>query len=394
MGIFSRQENDTLVAVFDIGGSSIGGAFLSGHPGKLPEILTAVRFPVSFSLEIEFKKFERTLHKTFERVIGHLKKKMPQAGKKPDLALLVFSSPYYVAQSKIIRAKKERPFEITDDFIKKTVDEGVESFKKKWQAGHSEQKTDNNIEIIEREIMAFRLNGYPVLRPIGKHCHDFEVAFYVSAGIKNICDKLKECVFHSFGETPVRFQTFPFVAFSSLKDILDIRKGLLLVDIGGETTDLVLIKNNILEETMSFPLGENFLIRRIAGAFHFPAEESSALLSQYSAGKLHSQTAEKLGKIIGDAGQEWCELFKKAGEESPDFVLVLQNRLLIGGKAALALKDFIICAESQPLAMHFLLPEAFKNHFIFKKSFNEDKDILLMLPSLFINNYFDKTFDL
>ena len=134
MGIFSRQENDTLVAVFDIGGSSIGGALLSRHPGKLPEILTAVRFPVSFSLEIEFKKFERTLHKTFERVIGHLKKKMPQAGKKPDLALLVFSSPYYVAQSKIIRAKKERPFEITDDFIKKTVDEGVESFKKKWQA--------------------------------------------------------------------------------------------------------------------------------------------------------------------------------------------------------------------------------------------------------------------
>jgi hypothetical protein len=371
MRLFSRPKKDVLIASFDITSSSIGGILFQHHPSKLPEVLTTIRLQTGFFPDVEFQKIERSLHKTFEMVIGHLKKTLGQ--KKPDLAVIVFSSPYFVSQSNIIHVRKPKPFEITADFVKESVAGETASFKKQWQIP----------EVIEREIMAYRLNGYPVSRPFGRQAHNFEIALYISLGIKAIREKLKECVSHSFGETPVRFQSFPFVTFSALKDVIDINKGLLLVDIGGEVTDLVLIRNDILEEAISFPLGENFLIRRISDAFHFSLEESHSLLDQYARKDLHNVTEEKIRKILEGAGQKWCEYFRKALRQSPDFASLPQNFLFIGGKAAMAFEDSAACIKEYK--SQFLMSEAFKKHFVFRKGFSADKDILLMLSALFID---------
>jgi hypothetical protein len=365
MSIFSRPKKDVLIAAFDVASSSIGGVLFFYHPDKLPEVLITARFPTDFLPDLNFAKIQRSLHKTFERTIAALKNKMPGGRKKPDLTIIMFSSPYYVSQSKIIRLPKLKPFKISEKFLRNLVGDETASFKKKWP----ETET---VEIEEMGISPERS----------------EFSLYFSLGIKAMQDKLKECVSHSFGEIPVRFQSFPFVAFTALKTVMGASGDLLLIDIGGEITDLILIKEGILEETISFPIGENFLVRKIANAFHFPLEESFSLLRQYARGDLHADSHKKIREIAEDAGGRWCQFFERCAKESPDFASLPKNLLFIGGAAALTFKDAAVCVKEKSFRSQFLLPEALKNHFNFRHGFNEDKDISLMFLILFADKLF------
>lgn len=362
MAILNRPKKEVLTAVFEIASSSIGGILFLHHPEKLPEILTTLRLPTAFYPDLNFQKIQRSLHKTFEQVIAGLKKQMPLNRKIPDLAIIVFSSPYYVSQSKIIKLPELKPFKITDKFLKNLIADETLSFEKKWQGA----------KIMEIEKME-------------ANSKNSEFPIYISLGMKPILDKLQECVSHSFGEIPVCFQSFPFVVFLGLKTVMDMSEDVLLIDIGGETTDLILIKNGILEETISFPLGENFLIRKIANMFHFPLEESFSLLRRYARGDLAVASHKKIQKIIEEAALKWCWFFENSFKESPDNP---QNLLFIGGEGALAFKNFSPCVKNKPFKSRFLFAEALKNHFDFRRGFNQDKDISLMLSALFADKLF------
>ena len=379
---FSRLQHELTVAVFDIGSSSVGGILFQHHPNKLSEVLTSARFSTDFFPDLDFQKIQRSLHKTFERTIAALKRRMPKDWKRPDATIIIFSSPYYISQNKVIRFSKPKPFEITEKTLEEIVVNEIAAFKKKWEAEHQP------VEILEYEEMKINLNGYPIKKPIGKHALSVEISLHVSLGIKIIQDKLRECIAHSFGVMPLLFRSFPFVAFNALKDVVDISRDLLLIDIGGEITDLAMIKGGVLEEVISFPFGENLLIRRIASVFNFSLEESSVLLGQYVRGDLHAETKEKVRKIIEDASGKWCQFFKDAVKSSAEFSYFPSNLLFIGGKGALAIKDFAACVKEKPFTSQFLLPEAFKSRFIFRKGFNEDKDISLMVLSLYADKLF------
>lgn len=383
MGIFSRNSKGILIAIFDIAGSSVGGLLFEHRHGGPPEIICVFRQQADFSPEPDLDQSQRALYKAFESVVNHLKKKISKGRKNPDLIMVVFSSPYYISQTKIIRFIAQKPFEIREKFLDQMISAEVEAFKKEREKEYS-----SPIELLEKEAMECKLNGYLINNPVSKKARTVELSVYMSLGMETLLNKLKERIDRSFGETALKFQTFPFAAFGALKNFLDVSKGLLLVDIGGESTELALVRGNILEESASFPLGENFLIRRIASVFHFSPEESVSLLYQYARNDLHSGTYEKVRTVIGDAGKKWCGSFNQITSGFSDFSFLPQNRLIIGGRAATALKDFIICTEEQPLQIDFLLPEAFKNHFIFRRGFSEDKDISLMLFALYADKLF------
>ncbi len=379
---FSHSQRELTVAVFDIGSSSVGGILFQHHPKKLPEVLTSVRFPTDFLPDLDFQKIQRSLHKTFERTIAGLKRRMPKNWKRPDATIIIFSSPYYISQNKVIRFSKPKPFEITEKILEEIVADEITAFKKKWEAEHQP------VEILEHEEMKIKLNGYSIKKPIGKHALSVEISLHMSLGIKLIQDKLRECIAHSFGVMPLLFRSFPFVAFNALKDVVDTSRDLLIIDIGGEITDLAMIKNGVLEEVISFPFGENLLVRRIASVFNFSLAESFVLLSQYIRNDLHAETKEKVRKIIEDASGKWCQFFQDAVKNSAEFSYLPSNLLFIGGKGALAIKDFAACMKEKPFTSQFLLPEAFKSRFIFRKGFNEDKDISLMISSLYADKLF------
>lgn len=393
MGIFGSDKKELLIAVFNISSSSVAGALVFNRGDKLPEILTTIRLATVSCLEENFEKFQKSLYKTMEKSIEYLAKKSRENKKKPDFAVIIFSSPYYISQTRIIRLAKEKKFLITRDFLKKIINEEGDSLKKQWQEkinmsdstlGYVADKVGT--EIIEEEIMKTAINGYPVKQPAGKSAQKAEISAYLSLGIKEIQKKIGELINRCFGEIHVRFQTFPFVAFNVLNSIMDISGGLLLVDIGGEITDYSVIRDKILEETISFPLGDNFLVRRIASAFNFSFEDSLALLRQYTRGDLHAEANEKVKKIIEASNEKWYGLFQKSFKDLAGPSLSPKKILFIGGETAAVLKEYV--RINGQFYAEILLPEALKEHFTFRKGFGEDKDILLMISALFVDKLF------
>jgi hypothetical protein len=381
MDLFGASSKEKLVAIFDITSSSIGAALFVHHPDKIPEILTTLRLDTDISLVLNFQKFQRNTIKAFERAIKFLRKKIPPVWHKPDSVIIIFSSPMYVSQSKIIKAGKTKPFEIDEIFFEKAVSDEANAFKKEWQT-RQDKGNEETVEILEKEIMRTRLNGYAVKNPVGKRAKNVEIFLYLSLGVKILKEKIKEHIFYHLGETKLHFQTFPFVAFNVLGRIFGFEKNFLFIDIGGEITDLISIRGGFLEEVISFPRGENFLVRRISSAFHFGLEESSSLLSQFSRGDLHRDISDKTRKVVEDASSEWCQFFKKSLEELPDAALKSRQIMVLGGRSAMVLKDYTECLKDS-ISTQFLLPEAFRDHFYFKKGFSEHKDISLILETLF-----------
>lgn len=393
MGIFGSDKKESLIVVLNISSSSVAGALVLNHGEKLPEIAATVRMATDSCLEENFEKFQKSLYRTSEKAVGYLVKKSRESKKRPDSAIIIFSSPYYVSQTRIIRLAKEKKFLITGDFLKKTINEEGELLKKQWQgkingAGGALGCVSDKVgtEIIEEEIMKATANGYPVRQLAGKFAQKAEIFAYFSLGIKEIREKLGELIYHGFGEMPVRSQTFPFVAFSVLNSIMNINGGLLLVDVGGEITDYSVIRNKILEETISFPLGDNFLVRRIASAFNFSFEDSSALLKQYARGGLHPEANEKVKKIIQASQEKWCGLFQKSLKDLAGPSFPPKKVLFLGREMAAIFREYT-CVSGQ-FDADILLPEAFKKHFIFRKGFGENKDIPLMISALFVDKLF------
>jgi len=53
-------------------------------------------------------------------------------------------------------------------------------------------------------------------------------------------------------------------SFTVVRDMHIQKENFLLLDIGGEVTNISMVKKNILRESISFPLGCNFLPRGVA----------------------------------------------------------------------------------------------------------------------------------
>ncbi|MFC1625389.1 hypothetical protein ACFL1O_00745 [Patescibacteria group bacterium] len=393
MKSFSLKEKDSVVAVFDIGSSSIGGLlFKQGE--KLPQILCSIRKEINFLNEKNSSKLRRDLCKTITSVADYLKTK---SSEKSDYALCVFSSPWYISQTKIIKVQRDMPFEINQNLIKKLIKDETDIFHAQWN-GTKNKAQNKNMAFLEQIPVKTILNGYDTKSPLNKKTKKFELYALLSLTVGSIHEKIKKEISDHLNISSVYSHSFPFVALEVLNNILNIKDGLVFVDISGGITDIFIVRNNIIEEMASFPKGENFFINKLAEAFNSTKEEARGTFSQYQRNELNSKYSEKTRKVLDDAGKEWGEYLKKLLIEVVEDKYLPQNLYFCGSIASskeihnkVLTRDFSkFTIFSQPFNVHFLLPESLKYHFDFKQGFSDNKDIFLLISALFANQLLTK----
>ncbi len=389
---FGKNKKEEIVAVLSIGSASVGGMIIRARKDAPPEILTSVRVPVNFLLNVNFQAFWRSTRGSLEKVISQLMKDSPQ---KPNRVFCAFSSPWFISQTRIISVKRSEPFEITESFFDKLIKNEIKIFKSKWQSKTPRlSKEYGESEVLEYDIMSVSLNGYKTQSPFGKKAKKINASVYVSLGIKKIKSEIEEIILENFGSENISFSTVPFVVFSVLENIINPETGYLFVDIGGETSDISLARKNILMETVSFPLGRNTLTRKTAARFKVPLKEAESLIEGFRKGHIGVSDAKKLSSILEQSKKDWCDLFNKALSEISDNGPLPKSLFLVGAKKNNP--EFAECVESEsfarftipkkPFAVEQILSGGLKQHFNLKRTFEKDKDVFLMMESLFVNN--------
>ncbi|MBU1091424.1 hypothetical protein KKA27_00975 [Patescibacteria group bacterium] len=389
--MFLKKPKKQLVAVFDIGSASVGGLLFYKREDKKPEILTSARQLVDYSDKKQFPLAWKAMRNALDLVAKNIQNGISQ---KPNMAFCVFSAPWYVPQIKVIKVKKENPFEITSALLKEIIEDEADIFEHHWQSS-----TDNKKDFfLEKQLLKTSLNGYEVPKIIGKYARHLELHTYLSLSMKPLEEKITENVLNYTQDRHIFMHSFPFVLFNVLKNILDTKEGMVVVDISGEITDVIIIRDNTIKEISSFPKGENFFLRRLAGALNIEPDEARSIFLQYKRGELNKASLPKIKHILGVAGEEWGHSFKELLKKGAEDKFIPSNLYFCGQAGRLkevyeqisgpSFSDFTILGN--PFSVNFLLSKSLKYYFDFKREPSDREDIFLLVSSLFANHFIKK----
>lgn len=306
--IFSQSpKKDELILVFDIGSSSVGGALFYIQKSGIPKIIFSIREPVTLEQEVDADRLLLLTTKSLEAVASKISTKGVGAPKK---IFCVLSSPWYASQTRIISLKKNTPFlfnsKLADSLITKEISLFEEEHLKKYVDAGSK------IIAIELKNMKTTLNGYDTPEPTNKKTKELEMTMFISMSGEQVLEKIKSVVCRYFGCESIKFSSFTMASFTVARDIFANHENFLLIDIGGEVTDISMIKKEIVRESTSFPLGPNFIIRGVAKELNSTLDEAKSLISLYKDGHADGKMEQKLDSVVGRLSTEWLKKFQES----------------------------------------------------------------------------------
>lgn len=324
---FKKQNKASTAVIFDIGSGHIGASLVLMSPKEVPQIVYSIRTPMVFQKHIDFDRFLGGMLKTLQEIGSNLQKNgipilrtVGFKSKKIDSVMCVFSSPWYISQTRIIKFEKKKPFLVSEKFIQDIVTRSEKQFEKSSTLQKVRKKLKESV-VIEEHIIQTVLNGYHTSNPYEKLAKTVEVSIFLSMISKEVKTKTQEVLEKIFHVHGISFHSFALASFSAIRDIFHSEEDFLLVDVGGEVTDISLIRKGILLETVSFPTGKNFLIRSIVLDLNVLPEEAHSLV-RMSINNKENDELKKFNKALADAEKVWLKSMQHALSEVGDSQLL------------------------------------------------------------------------
>ncbi|OGI62957.1 hypothetical protein A2818_00345 [Candidatus Nomurabacteria bacterium RIFCSPHIGHO2_01_FULL_40_12] len=389
MGIFrADKEKNKLALVFDIGSSSVGGALFYMQDSGFPNIIFSIRQPITLEADINVDRFFILTIKALEIVANRIC--MAGMG-APHMIFCVLSSPWYVSQNRIMRLKKNAPFIFTSKLADELIQKELALFKEE----HLQKYTNiaHSIRPIEFKNIKTSLNGYETLSPLNQKAKELEMSIFVSMSEEQVLGKIEETIKKNFQSKEIKFSSFVMASFAVVRDMYINQENFLLIDIGGEVTDISMVKKNVLREATSFPLGSNFLIRGVASAFACSLGEAKSYLSLFKDEHAEKSVLEKLEAIINKLRTEWLLKFQDSLARLTSDISVPATIYMAVDKEFAEFFSEIIKNEQfnqytlteSKFKIIFLSTEIFHGMAVFKE--DVIRDSFLIIDSVYINRF-------
>lgn len=307
MGIFSKEKNkQKLVLVLHIGSSSVAGALFRAQASGIPEIIFSVRETITLQKTLNVDKFLSSTIKALEIIVGKIYK---GGFGKPDEIFCVLASPWHVSETRIIKLEKNIPFTFTSKLAESLIQKEISIFEEEYLAKYADGKSP--VKSIELKNIKTMLNGYESPSPLDKKAKELEMTIFVSISPEQILNQVQEIVGKVFHYKEIKFASSLLASFAVVRDAHKESENFLLVDIG-EVTDISMVKKNILRESISFPLGTNFITRKVSSALHTSVGEAESFIALFQNNHAEESVAKKVGPVINKLKSEWLVKFQES----------------------------------------------------------------------------------
>ncbi len=395
-GLFGKKkEGQNFITVFDIGSASVGGAFVLLETGKPPQVIFTTRINIPFQKELNFQRFFMAMQKTLEDVFVAMKK----AGGEVvvDHAFCVLASPWYASQTRLVRYRPEKvPFVVTEKLVDELIQREVAAFRSSKLFASS--KIDDALpEVMESKNIQMKLNGYETKKPYGQKADELRIALYMSMIPPNILSSIEGAISKFWNTHNVHLNSFSYLAYNIIRDLYPLESTFLFLDISGELTDVSLVKDGVLTESLSFPVGKNMLVRAIMHGKKAPSEVAQSDLALFLEDAISGEHAGKVGDFIDSARKEWLSFLEdglsKFAEDFPIPPLVFytgdediapwyKERILEARFSTFTIQEGEFTVKflgSDMFAQHVTIPEpSFRDPFIALASMYAQKSISLL----------------
>ncbi len=307
-GLFESKEKGELALVFDLRSSVVSGAVVELRKNTVPKILFSTReYILGEDKTLDADRFFSVALQALDRATDRLLKARLGAPKK---IFCVLASPWHIAQTRIINYKKDKPFvfslKLADELIKKE----VEAFKSEHIEPH--QDTKNALRLMELRNIKTTLNGYATHKPLDQKAEEAEITLFVSVSPEHVLKEIEDTIKKYFHSGQVRFASSTIAYFGVLRNMFPAQEDFLIIDIGGELTDITMIKKDVLRESISFPLGTRFVTRSLASLLKVREGEAESYFSLLEHGHADARAEKKLQPMLEQIRGEWLKKFQES----------------------------------------------------------------------------------
>ena len=330
-----------------VGNGVVKGGLVHHVKGKKPIILSARKKILSYYDNRDRAQIETQILSEFDTLIKQIKtedfpKLHNKKCAKPDNALIILSSPWYLSETNTIKMQEATPFLITDRLISNATSNIIKAYK----------DGQDNVAVLEQNFLSSIINGYSVNNPIGKKVRDFSVDVFTSYSRTESIKKIENIISSNLHVHNIFIHSQSLVSFSAISDIFPRVKDYSVIDVTSALTEVMVIKENVLRDTASFPLGRYFLMQNIAKSMNTSQDVAESMAESYLNNKLDAETTEKVKNSMSLARTEWLNSFSAVlkkismgGAIPKDFYLFCPHDL------SAIFKDFIENEEYQQFAM-------------------------------------------
>jgi hypothetical protein len=311
MSLFHNKQKNKRMIVLDVGSGTVGGAIISsptkdGVPSH-PTIEKTYRSLITVKDEVTFPNLLEATLVSIRSCLSNL-----IAGEKniPTKINLVISSPWHASQTRIVTLSKQAPFTFSQKLHDELQSKELNTFEEEYKAKFD--SLGDEVVILEKNTMNAKLNGYTVDNPIGKSASSVEFALFISMSPKQVLDKMEHALRDVVHHASIQYHSSIFSIFTTMRDTFADTRDFLIVDIGGELTDISFVEADVILENASFPCGRNHYARIVASELNKSIDEASTLLSLYKDGALEANLQPMVEKAIKKSESVWIKSFSQA----------------------------------------------------------------------------------
>lgn len=331
MGFFSTSNNkERIVAIFDIGSGSVGGAIARiplNDKKKIPSIIASSRTEIKFRNELDFGVF---LDDMLVALMTTAKALYGSKVGAPDEIVCVMASPWYISETRLIKMAREHSFiftkKLADELLQKEITLLNDTYEKKYSA------VESIPDIIEHHIMSVSLNGYLIPEPLGKRSRSVEMNMVISLSPKLCLDKIRKVLSGVFHHTPVSFSSFMMSSYIAVRDRYITPESYLLLDISGEVTDVAIISKGVLKASLSFPFGKKTFFKYMCTKLEIEERDAQELFNLFTTGTISEKVKSKVGPLFESIKGSWGEAFRECISTLPH-TLVLPSTIFLTADA-------------------------------------------------------------
>ena len=290
--------------VIDIGSSSVSAAYVD-FGGPMPFVAASATVDIAILSDLSFSRFENEMLRSLHQSIASLNRLRKSS---PERIEVYLASPWFASQIRVAKMSRPTPFVVSQTVLNDIVTKELKAFEEEEIV--NKLKTQEPVRMIDSSTMQVKLNGYTCEAPINLSGKDLELSIFFAVAPEQLLKKIEGILARDYGAHEVSFSSFISASFVVSRDFFPHQSSYLLVDIGGEVTDVSFVKDGTLSHLSSFPQGRNFLLRRLSTQLKRSIAESVTLCMLYMEDKVESSLKQTCTEILTKAKADWLALFQ------------------------------------------------------------------------------------
>lgn len=298
MSLFVKEKK--FILLLDISSGSVSGALILRNKKSPPHILYYVKKDFKLRLETDEILEKKEMLKAVEYVCNKIQKETMVIPKEIHCFL---ASPWSQSKLHHIKIKEDKEFKFNESLLQKLVKKEINHLKKE----------NEDLQIIDRRVVDTSLNGYSVETLDNKKVHSANIDVFVSFASADLITEIEDSIHKTF-KLEMSFTSQMLADFVFIRSFVESKKEYIILNIGGNITEISLVKNNKLIATTSFPLGTNSVITTISKKMENNTTETASLFQCFLGGHLDEKKCSNILKDSDFARSLWRTLLKQALE--------------------------------------------------------------------------------